>query len=81
MLKDDPDMRAALISCVLTACFESLHGDMNSAISQVRNGLKVIRNYLPQGAVGIVSRLESKDETHEIVQFFDRMDNDCVFVS
>lgn len=80
MMKEHRDVRMALIACVLTACFEALHGDMQSAIRQVRNGLTILRSYLPQG-VDITSRLQSNDETHEIIQFFDRMENDCVFVS
>lgn len=72
------DMRSALIACMLTVCFEALNGDMQSAITQVRNGRKLIREYLPTGASAISARLNSAAEINEIIQAFDRLDNDSV---
>jgi hypothetical protein len=39
------DYRAALILCLLTICFEALNSDMQSALEQIRNGLKLIKEW------------------------------------
>jgi hypothetical protein len=39
------DYRAALILCLLTICFEALNGDMQAALEQIRNGLKLIKEW------------------------------------
>lgn len=67
-----------MITCMLTVVFESLHGDMQSAVAQVRSGLKLIKNYMPESVSAMKARLDDSGETHEIIQFFDRLDNDCV---
>ena len=37
------DYRTALILCLLTICFEALNGDMQSALEQIRSGLRLIK--------------------------------------
>jgi hypothetical protein len=44
LFTQNQDYRAALILCILTICFEALNGDIQSALEQIRNGLKLIRN-------------------------------------
>jgi hypothetical protein len=38
-------LRLALISCVLFVCFESFHGDLDSAMAQVFSGLNLLRGW------------------------------------
>lgn len=77
-LQQQPDLRTAIIACLLTVVFESLHGDMSAAITQMRAGLRLIRDYSPTRKSAIEARLGGVDDIHEVLQLFDRMDNDCV---
>jgi hypothetical protein len=75
------DFYSALLVCMLTVCFEALHGDTQSAIAQIRNGLRLMRSYIPKGTSGISARLGGTGSLHEIIQAFDRLDNDSVVTS
>jgi len=39
------DIRTALIVCLLTVCFKSLNGDIQSAMAQVRSGIKLLKEW------------------------------------
>jgi hypothetical protein len=41
-------LRLALISCLLFICFESFHGDLDSAMAQVSSGLGLLRDWYGQ---------------------------------
>lgn len=77
-LQQQPDMRTAIIACLLTVVFESLHGDITAAVTLVRSGLRLIRDYSPTHLSAVEDRLGGVDDLHEVLQLFDRMDNDCV---
>lgn len=40
------DIRAALISCLLVFCFESLQGNPNSAVSNAESGLRLLSDFV-----------------------------------
>ena len=58
--------------------FESLHRDITATVTLVRSGLRLIRDYSPMQISVIGDRFECVDDIHEVIQFSDRMDNDCV---
>lgn len=39
------DVRTMLLGCVLTACFETFHGDHQSAIAQIQSGLSLVEDW------------------------------------
>ncbi|RDW57356.1 hypothetical protein BP5796_12806 [Coleophoma crateriformis] len=45
VMADSCDMRTKLISCILFACFESYHGNNESAVSQIFAGIKMMDEY------------------------------------
>ncbi len=77
------DYRTAVIVCLLTICFEALNGDMQSALAQVRNGLKLIKEWRQQMTnrsleFDIASSLPLSDS--ELIQAFDRLDNNSIMI-
>ncbi len=46
--KPRQDMRTILIACLLFVCFETFHGNNNSAVKQAQSGIKMINGWLPQ---------------------------------
>lgn len=60
MMKGDENIRMALISCLLTICFESFHGHHENALKQISLGLILMQNWVekqnpPKHAVGLRS--------------------------
>jgi hypothetical protein len=39
------DVRTMILGCVLTACFETFHGDHESAIAQIQSGLNLVEEW------------------------------------
>lgn len=44
---ESQETHVALISCIIFSCFDRLTGDIHSAITHLRSGLKVLRNLAP----------------------------------
>jgi hypothetical protein len=42
---DAPQLRNALIACLLFVCFETLQGSYASSVQQTYGGLKILRSY------------------------------------
>jgi hypothetical protein len=65
------DLRSAIILCLLTICFESWNGNIQSAVAQVRIGLKLIQEWqTKQPTVDYANR--------ELLLAFYRLDNDSI---
>jgi hypothetical protein len=45
-MKEEENIRLALISCLLTICFESFHGYHENALSQIGVGLRMMQDWL-----------------------------------
>lgn len=65
------DIRSALILCLLTICFESWNGDIQSAVTQVRIGLKLIQEWQSERSIADLA-------DKELILAFDRLDNDSM---
>jgi hypothetical protein len=78
------DYRTALILCLLTICFEALNGDMQSALEQIRNGLKLIKEWRKSPtASGSEPRSSLKMQspgTKELVRAFNFLDNNSIMI-
>lgn len=66
------DLRSALILCLLTICFESWNGDISSALTQVRIGLKLIQEWQNDRTYP-----DLRADRELMVAFF-RLDNDSI---
>lgn len=78
------DYKAALILCLSTICFEALNGDMQSALDQIRNGLKLIKEWRMSGAasvpgLGISSKTQSLGN-EELMRAFSYLDNNSIMI-
>jgi hypothetical protein len=65
------DIRSALILCLLTICFESWNGDIQSAVTQVRIGLKLIQEWQSERSIADLA-------DKELILAFYRLDNDSM---
>ncbi|KAJ9138356.1 C6 zinc finger domain protein [Pleurostoma richardsiae] len=92
-LQQDPSpesaMRAAIISCILFVCFETLHGNRDAALGHIRHGVQMmesfIRTWAPGGGAAAGDELgEPRVDAcrsprpllidEEIIQVFQRLD-------
>lgn len=77
------DYRAALILCLLTICFEALNGDMQSALEQIRNGLKLIKEWRLSNKstpeLGFSPETQSLDN-YELMRAFSFLDNNSIMI-
>jgi hypothetical protein len=73
------DLRTTLITCLVIVCFETFHGNHESAVAQVRAGLDLIKDWFTKNTpstddgVGIKSSLPSVVED-ELIHAFRRLD-------
>jgi hypothetical protein len=67
------DFRKALMLCLLTICFESLHGDMKSAQAQIHNRLQLIREW------SVASRTPSVSDS-ELIRALIILDNKSIMM-
>ena len=67
---DNPQLRIALVACLLFVCFETFQGSYASAVQQTYGGLKILRSYY-QGKPGskpwIPQRSPAKSTTKAVV--------------
>jgi len=77
--KGKQDLRTTLITCLAIVCFETFHGNHESAVAQVKTGLELIGDWFFKNArlkgdgVGIVSPMPSVIED-ELIHAFGRLD-------
>jgi hypothetical protein len=78
------DYRNALFLCLLTVCFEALNGDMQSAVTQIRNGLKIIREWRQREKLGGSGSVKTSQTSFfgstELMRAFNRLDNDSMMI-
>jgi hypothetical protein len=78
------DYRAALILCLLTICLEALNGDMQSALEQIRNGLKLIKEWrMSMTASTPILESPSKMQSlgnEELMRAFSYLDNNSIMI-
>lgn len=78
------DYRNALFLCLLTVCFEALNGDMQSAVTQIRSGLKIIGEWRqrekPGGFGSVKSSQTSFLGSTDLMRAFNRLDNDSMMI-
>jgi len=73
------DLRTTLITCLVIVCFETFHGNHESALAQVRTGLELIEDWFTKNTtstddrLGITSPLPSVIED-ELIHAFGRLD-------
>jgi hypothetical protein len=72
-------LRLALISCLLFVCFESFHGDLDSAMAQVSSGLNLLRDWYSrkQKRLFIQPGIQTPDDDSieaEFLQMFARLE-------
>ncbi|KAG0649745.1 Aspercryptin biosynthesis cluster-specific transcription regulator atnN ame [Hyphodiscus hymeniophilus] len=56
---NDPQLRTALVACLLFVCFETFQGSLASAVQQTYGGLKILRSYY-QGKPSSRPRISTK---------------------
>jgi hypothetical protein len=75
------DIRNVLIACLLTVCFETWNGDIQSAMTQVRSGLKLIKEWrMNKSTSGNALKTVLDSGTNELMHAFYRLDNDTIVV-
>jgi hypothetical protein len=77
--KGKQDLRTTLITCFAIVCFETFHGNHESALAQVKTGLELIEDWFIKNArlksdgIGTVSPMPSVIED-ELIHAFGRLD-------
>lgn len=78
------DFRKALILCLLTVCFEALNGDMQLAMAQIRNGLKLIKEWkqsrTSSSSYNAIGAEKPDESSSELIRAFARLDNDSMML-
>jgi hypothetical protein len=72
-LEEKQDLRQVLLYCLLSFCFEAWNGYPDSAISQIRYGLKYIRKWLDETTSSTFSKSEI-----ELLHLFSRLENSSI---
>ena len=76
-------LRAAILSCILFVCFETLHGNREAALHHISHGLQMMESFLKSKASPNVEDPTTEFLTHspapyviedEILQVFQRLD-------
>jgi hypothetical protein len=61
-------LRLALISCLLFICFESFHGDLDSAMAQVASGLNLLRDWYAQKEKRLLDQARTPNPNDEAIE-------------
>lgn len=73
-----PQIRTALIACILFVCFETIQGSFASSIQQTYGGLKLLRSYY-RGRAPLESNKKKMTESSDgDLESFDGNENDSV---
>jgi len=76
-LREDKDIRMALIACLLVVCFEGFHGSPVAAMTHAAHGVNLLHCWLEKYGGGDLSLLKSPVPhiiEDELIYAFNRLD-------